>query len=73
MHEYLWYGQLWGPSQRVVTLFDGDCDGNDEVNTDVVTGLTAWVSWGDTGLDGLAESSCWKMIRMMLLLHYRVF
>ena len=53
-------------------LFDGDCDGNDEVDTVVVIGLTAWVSWGDTGLDGLAESSCWKMIRMMLLLYYRV-
>ena len=53
-------------------LFDGDCDGNDEVNTVVVIGLTAWVSWGDTGLDGLAESSCWKMIRMMLFLYYRV-
>ena len=54
-------------------LFDGDCDGNDEVNTVVVIGLTAWVSWGDTGLDGLAESSCCKMMMMMLLLYYRVF
>ena len=54
---------------------DGDDDANDEVynNRVVVIGLTAWVSWGDTGLDGLAESSCWKMIRMMLLLYYRVF
>ena len=53
---------------------DGDDDANDEVHNNrvVVIGLTAWVSWGDTGLDGLAESSCWKMIRMMLLLHYRV-
>ena len=48
-------------------LFDGDDDANDEVNNNrvVMIGLTAWVSWGDTGLDGLVESSCWKMIIML--------
>ena len=23
LNEYLWYDKLWGPSQRVVTLFSG--------------------------------------------------
>ena len=31
-------------------------------------GLTAWVSWGDTGLDGDVESSCWKMMLMILVM-----
>ena len=36
-NDYLWYDKLWGPSQRVVTLFS--------VNNDHVQNVGSKVEW----------------------------